>query len=449
MKTPLTLLILVILFLVGCGPAADKKDAADGPPKVRVATIQPQRKTLVRRTEQPGQIEAFEEAPLVAKLAGYVRRIHVDIGDEVTGPTFDKEGHVIKEGQVLAELAIPELEEELNQKKSLVTQAEAEVRQATAAVKVAEANKVSFAAQVAEAEAAKERVEGRYKRWNSEFVRLTALADSGSVSRKVADETESEFRAAAAARQETLARIRSAEAQLRQSEAGIEKAQADEDAAKAKQEVAEADHKRTAALLTYATIRAPFSGTVAARNIDTGHLVQPGSGGQAAKPLFVVVQTERLRIFVDVPEGDSVLTTRGSEAQLRIPALAGREFKGMVTRTAWVLNPTTRTLRTEIDVDNKDGMLRPGMYAYADLKVAEHENALSLPKTAIMTQGSQTSCWTVDAAGKVTRTSLTIGIRSGPDVEVLSGLSGSEEVIGVNPAAFREGQEVEIAMPAK
>lgn len=447
MKTSSTLVLLFALF-AGCVPSTDKKEA-DGPPKVRVATIHPERKTLIRRTEQPGQIEAFEEAPLVAKLAGYVRKLHVDIGDEVTGPKFDEDGKIVEEGQVLAELSIPELEEELNQKQSLVTQAQAEVRQAAAAVKVAEASKVSFAAQVAEAEAAKERVEGRYKRWNSEFTRLTALADSGSVSRKVADESENEFRAADAARQETLAKIRSAEAQLGQSEASIEKAEADQDAAKAKQQVAQADQKRTAALLTYATIRAPFSGTIAARNIDTGHLVQPGSGGQAAKPLFVVVQTERLRIFVDVPEGDSVLATRGSEARLRIPALAGREFKGVVARTAWVLNPTTRTLRTEIDVDNKDGTLRPGMYAYADLKVAEHKDVISLPKTAIMTQGSQTSCWTVDAGGKIVRTSLTLGIRSGPDVEVLKGLTGDEEVVGVNPAAFREGQEVEIAKAAK
>lgn len=438
----------ILLAILGCSHVADKH-AADGPAKVRVATIHAQRKTLVRRTEQPGQIEAFEEAPLVAKVAGYVRRLHVDIGDDVTGPKFDDQGVVVEEGQVLAELFIPELEEELNQKQSLVTQAEAEVRQAAAALKVAQASKTSFEALVAEAEAGKERVEARYKRWNSEFTRLTALADSGSVSRKVADESENEFRAADAARQEVLAKIRSAEAQLGQSEAVIEKAQADQDAATAKLQVAKAEHKRIAALLSYATIRAPFSGTVSARNVDTGHLVQPGGAGSSAKPLFVVVQTGKVRIFIDVPEGDAVLTRRGSQARLRIPALSGREFEGVVTRTSWVLNPMTRTLRTEIDVDNEDGSLRPGMYAYADLKVAERQDALSLPKTAIMTQGGQHSCWTVDDAGKIVRTSLTLGILAGTDVEVLSGISGDEDVIGVNPAAFREGQEVEIAEPAK
>lgn len=437
---------ILLLALVGCRQGADK-NAADGPPRTRVATIHPEKKTLVRRTEQPGQIEAFEETPLVAKVAGYVRSVLVDIGDEVQGPTFDDEGNVKEEGQILAELAIPELEEELKQKVSLVTQAAAEVRQAEAALKVAKANKVSFEAQVAEAEAALDRVEARYKRWNSEFVRLTALADSGSVSRKVADETESEFRAADAARKETHAKIRSATAQLGQSEASIEKAQADLDATEAKQHVAEADQERTAALLRYSHIRAPYDGKVSARNVHTGHFVQP-AGSPAAKPLLVVVRTERVRIFVDVPEGDAALVTPGSEAKLRVAALSGGDFTGLVKRTAWVLNPTTRTLRTEIDVDNKEGKLRPGMYAYADLKVAEHKEALSLPKTAIMTQGNQHSCWTVEA-GKVVRTSLTLSLRSGPDVEVLSGLLDDAEVIGINPAAFREGQEVEITKPAK
>lgn len=438
-------LLASLFLLVGCGPAADKL-ADSGASKIRVATIHPEKKTLIRRTVQPGQIEAFEEAPLVAKVAGYVRKMNVDIGDEVGGPTFDENGTLITEGQALAELYIPELDEELKQKEALVENAKAEVKQSEAALKVANANQVAYAAQLAEAEASVDRVEARYKRWNSEFTRLTSLADSGSVSRKLADETENEYRAADAARKETQARIRSATAQLGQSEAGIEKAQADKEAVAAKQQVAEAERDRVKALSEYATIRAPFSGVISARNVHTGHFVQPSASGPS-KPLLVVVQTDRVRIFVDVPEEDAVLTEPGCEAKVRVPSLGGREFSGVVKRTSWVLNPANRTLRTEIDVDNKDGTLRPGMYAYADLKVAERESALSLPKTAIMTQGTKHSCWTVDADGKIVRAPVTLGIKTGPDVEILSGLSGSEDVIGVNPAAFREGQEVEIAKP--
>jgi HlyD family secretion protein len=442
--------LLIFLFLLGCGPASDKNGAENGAngeaARIRVATIHPERKTLIRRTEQPGQIEAFEETPLVAKEAGYVRAVHVDIGDSVQGPTFDDKGNVV-EGQVLADLWIPEVEEGWKEKVALVTQAEAEVKQAAAAVKVAQANRTSFEALAAEATAALDRVQARYDRWNSEFTRMTSLAAAGSVSRKVAVEAEDEFRAADAARKEAQARIRSAEAQLGQSEAAIEKAEADEEAAAARLKVAEAERDLAAALRKYAVIRAPFSGTIAERNVHTGHFVQPATGN--GKPLLVVVQTETVRIFVDVPEEDAVLVEEGGEAKLRVPSMGNQEFPGVVTRTSWVLNPANRTLRTEIDVENKDGKLRPGMYAYADLKVAERKDVFALPKSAIMTQGSQHSCWTIDPAGKIVRTPLTLGIRSGPDVEVVSGLSGEEEVIGVNPAAFREGQEVEITKPAK
>jgi hypothetical protein len=116
-----------------------------------------------------------------------------------------------------------------------------------------------------------------------------------------------------------------------------------------------------------------------------------------------------------------------------------------VTRTAWNLDATSRTLRTEVDLSNEDGKLRPGMYATARLKVAERSNALTLPKTAVMTVDGKSFCHTIDADGRVVRTSIETGIRAGDEVEIVSGLAGDEQVIGVNAAAFREGQQVEIA----
>jgi RND family efflux transporter MFP subunit len=422
-------------------------EIAGAAPVARVSTVYPVRQTLVRRTEQPGQIAAFEETPLFAKVTGYVKRVQADIGDRVTGPRFDESGHLSAAGQVLAEISIPELEEELHQKQALVAQSEAEIQQAVAAVKVAQATAASAQAQVTEAQAVIERSQADYERWKSELARMTELAEKGAVTRKLVDETESNFRSADSTRNETAAKIKSARALLAVSQAQIEKADADLAASKAKLQVARADEQRLQALCGYAVIRAPYDGIVTTRNIDTGHLVQSGVGN-AGKPLLIVVRTDIVRIFVDVPEADAILTEPQGEALVRVPSLSAETFRGMVTRTAWVLNSGTRTLRTEIDIDNPDGKLRPGMYVHADLKVAERKDVLAIPRSAVLTQEHRASCLCVDPTGKVLRVPLVLGIQSGNDVEVVSGLTGEENVIALNVGSFREGQQVEIIQAA-
>jgi RND family efflux transporter MFP subunit len=264
------------------------------------------------------------------------------------------------------------------------------------------------------------------------------------VTREVAEEKEKLFRAAESARKQTQARITSAKAAVAEKRALVEKADADLEAARKRLVAAEADLARVKALLTYTKIRAPYDGVVTARNVHTGHLVQPGVGS-GGKPLLVVVQTKVMRIFVDVPEIDARFVAPGSEAVVRFPSSPSEARTGTVTRTAWNLDAATRTLRTEIDLPNDDGKLRPGMYANARLKVAERTDALSLPKTAVMTAEGKSSCYAIDGDGHVVRTPIEIGLRTDDDVEIVSGLAGDEQVIGLNTSAFREGQLVEIA----
>ncbi len=412
---------------------------------VRVTPVQPTREALVRFTEQPGQIAALESTPIYAKLSGFVRRVHVDIGDQVTGPVYE-DGVLVKAGQTLAEIDMPELTKELAQKKALVQQAKAEVKQAEAAVRVAKASHASAAADVKEAGAMVDRVAADRDRWESELARITDLAARQAVTNKLVDETQSKFRAAAASGQEISAKIESAEARLNEAQAQIEKAEADVDAAAAKRDVAVADEERIAALLNYTSVYAPFDGVVAARHVDAGHLVS--MAGAAREPLFVVVSTDTMRIFVDVPEVDAVLLQPGAEAHLRVASLGNVEFQGVVTRTTWVLDQATRTLRTEIDVANPEKRLRPGMYVYARLKVAESKDALVIPKTALMSSAGQSFCWIVQADGALVKQPIQTGIEVAGKVEVLAGLSEQQRIIGVNPAAFREGQRVEIATPS-
>ena len=192
--------------------------------------------------------------------------------------------------------------------------------------------------------------------------------------------------------------------------------------------------------------QAPYDGVVTTRNVHTGHLVQPGVGS-GGKPLLAVVQTRVMRIFVDVPEIDAPFMSEGSEAQVRISSSPSEPRKGTITRTSWILDSGSRTLRAEVDLPNEDQKLRPGMYAYARLKVAERKDALSLPKSAVMPAGEKSYCYTIDDDGLVAKTPLETGIRAGDDVEIVSGLSEDQQVIGVNVTAFHEGQKVQVAEP--
>jgi RND family efflux transporter MFP subunit len=208
-----------------------------------------------------------------------------------------------------------------------------------------------------------------------------------------------------------------------------------------------ADEERVAALLNYTTLYAPFAGVISARNVDTGHLV--GGNGQSQMPLLIVVRPETVRVFVNVPEVDAVFIEPDAEALLRVPALAAEEFAGTVTRTTWALDEATRTLRTEIDVPNTDRRLRPGMYAYVKLKVAERNNALTIPQSAILASAGASYVWRVETDGTLIKQPIKTGLAAGGKVEVLAGLSDQQSLVGVNPAAFREGQKVEIAPAAK
>lgn len=415
-------------------PGAEGAAAAAG--AIRVAVVKPARKTLIRRVEQPGEIQAIEQTPLHAKVTGYIQTVHVDIGDRV------------ESGQLLAEISIPEYEQELKQKVALDAQAKAETSQAKAAIKVAQAALRSAEALAQEAEAAVERVAAEHARATSEFERVSQLFADKAVTQKILEEAKAAQRAAAAAQSEAQARITSAQAIVAEKSAAVEQAEADAEAIAAKEEVANADRERIQAIHVYTRITAPFAGVVTERLIDTGHFVQPGKSN-GDKPLLVVARLDRVRVFVDVPEAEAGLVTVGCEANIRIPA-SGTTIQGQVSRTAWKLDPTSRTLRAAIDLENAAGKLRAGQYVIADLKLAERKDALALPKTAIIVKDQQAACLVVNAQNTIVRVPVVVGIRAGDDVEVASGLTGDEQVIPTNVAAYREGQAVEIiAAPTK
>jgi RND family efflux transporter MFP subunit len=434
------ILDLLLLCLGGCQdqtsaqskpPGAESSAAAqsDEPP-ARVTVIKPQRKTLERRCEQPGEIAAYEETPIYAKVAGYVQSVNVDIGDK------------IKQGQTLAVLSVPELMEELKQKEALVIQANSQVAQANAAVEVAKAAVETADAKLTGAQASVARTAAEIERWKSESSRVNELADRSAVTRKVADETLERLRVAQGDKQEADAQVKSAQATVRQAQANLTAAGADVTAANARLAVAQADRDRTKAMTEYATIKAPYDGTVNQRLIHTGHYVQPATTGRD-QPLLVVLHSDVVRVVVYVPESDAGFAKQDEPATIRIQALENKQFDGVVKRVASALDPTTRTLRTEVELDNSAGQLVPGMYCYVSIVVAKRPDALVIPTTAVLADQGKQYCLTV-ADGRITRTPIEIGLRTANEVEVKSGLTGNEDLIPKNPASLHVGQRAEI-----
>jgi RND family efflux transporter MFP subunit len=424
----------------GCDTAADAEAAIGAAPLAggavdRVTAGKPQRKTLELRTMQPARIAAFEQTPLHSKLAGYVQQVHVDIGDRV------------KKDSPLVILAIPELHDELAQKQALVAQAEAEVQQAQSNAEASQAAAETARAKIAEARAVIGRATGEYERAAGEYGRMKKLAENGSVTEKLVDEMLNQQRAAESSRDAALAAVSSAEAAAREAEANVRKAEADAATAAARLKVAQADMKRAETMLAYMEIRAPFDGVVTSRSVDTGHFVQPASGN-AARPLLVVAHTDKVRVFVDVPEMEAGFVDTGDQVTLRVQALNGKELEAPVKRTSWSLDEMNRSLRTEVDLDNADAELRAGMYAVASILLEQRENALVLPVTAVVRTGNGTRCCAVENDKIVFRT-VELGLRSGQEVQILRGLDETSTVVLTRAEALTEGQTVELLAPQK
>jgi multidrug efflux pump subunit AcrA (membrane-fusion protein) len=435
--------VAAVVAAVGCNRPQSSGPAAGASPEapVAVVVVSPVKKTLQTAVEQPASVHPFEVTTVVAKLAGYVKDVKVDIGD------------VVEPGTPLAELDIPELVQEAEQKKALVTLAGAEKEQAKQSLEVAKARVTAAQAVEAEVAASLSRAQADYERWASEYARTEKLVKDKVLDPQILDETKRQFRSAEAMKQEATAKGMSAAAAVVEAKAMAVRADADVAAADAKLGVASADANRVAALLGYTHIRAPFAGIVTLRTVHPGHFLQPSSG-MRVEPIFTVARVDKLRVVLDVPESATPQAKVGAAATVRVPALANREYPGTVSRTAGVLSPETRTMRVEVDVTNSDGALKPGMYATARI-AATLPDVTELPATAILFADETAYAFRV-IDGKVSKVVVRVGRADGAAYEVLgcrpaSGaarewtpLSLSDSLVAGHLGALADGQPVTI-----
>jgi RND family efflux transporter MFP subunit len=320
----------------------------------------------------PGTTAAFAAANIYARATGYISRRNIDIGDHV------------KQGELLAELAVPELDDQISQN-------EATLAQLKAAVQQAEANKT-----LAEATWGRDKPllrDGWVTGHQGDIDLQTVKADEAAVN--VAQQNVTA--------QEHLLKV------LRQNRA-------------------------------YALVVAPFDGVITQRNVDVGALVQ--SNENTGTFMFEIMQRNVIRVRVYVPQDAAFGVAPGVDAIVRVPELPDREFPGKVTRIADALQSGTRTLLTEIDIPNPDGALPPGIYCSVELKVPRKTPSFTIPAEALLfnRNGLQAA---VVKDGKAEIRTVRVARDLGTRVEVDAGLRAGERVILNPPVTLVNGSKVQ------
>ncbi len=372
--------LAVITASTGCNkpPASPSTSAAATGPTISI--VKPEKRPVTRVIEQPGSVQAFEETVLYPKIPGYVLAIAADPA-KAKRPEHDRLidiGSRVAINQDLVELKVPELKEEFEQKKVLVVLSKREQEQSEKALAASESAVAAANAHVTETKAGLARAQALYDRWKSESDRVNRLVTGGVIDTQTRDETLNQFRAAEATRSEAMAKVSSSEAAVAKAEADRDKAKADVAAAAARVDVANAEVRRVKALLDYTVVKAPYAGVITRRSVNTGdYVMADGKHG-----LFAVAKLDPVRIVVGVPESEAGLVEEGQSVRVTLPTSVGSPSPGKVVRTSWSLEPGSRTLRTEVDLPNPDGKLRPGMYVSAKLTL-EMPSEWSVPAAAI------------------------------------------------------------------
>ena len=199
--------------------------------------------------------------------------------------------------------------------------------------------------------------------------------------------------------------------------------------------------RRLGDLARFSRITAPFAGTVTSRTVDRGALVTEGN----ATPMFTLVATDPVRIFLDVPQSVAASIKPGTDAIVSAREYAGRVFNGKVTRSAGALDPALHTMTTEIQVPNTDSALIPGMYVQATITLSVPHRVVEIPATALYNDALGIRVALVDTAQKIRFVPITIERDTGATLQISAGLTGDERILKIAVPALAEGDVVEVA----
>ncbi|HLJ91217.1 MAG TPA: efflux RND transporter periplasmic adaptor subunit [Candidatus Angelobacter sp.] len=363
--------------------------SASSPTAPHAAVAKVARETIASTLSIAGEFLPYQEVELHAKVAGYIRKINVDIGDHV---------HT---GQVMAILEVPELKAQVQQADAEVRHSGDEIDRADQEVKRAKANYIAV---------------------HAAYLRLKQAGEQrpGLIAEQELDDA--------------LAKDGSAEAQM-------EAAKSASSAAKQQLDVSKASREHYSAMSDYSRIIAPFDGVVTWRYADTGALIQAGTSNESSMPVVKLAQIDVLRLRIPVPESLASSVREGEPAEIRVQA-TGKVLHGKVTRFTNSLDRSTRSMQVEVDLPNPGYELSPGMYANVSLRVQNQPNALTIPVQALKKTATKNLVLIVNSEDRVEQREITLGIEDPDRVQVLSGLNESDRVIVGNLASFQPGQKV-------
>ena len=381
--------------LVSCS-SGETQAKGPAPSGVTVGVIKVGIKSLQRQLTVSSELVPFQQIDVYAKESGYVMKLDVDYGSRV------------KKDQVMAVLEIPELQ--------------AQLRQDDAATKSADE-------QVMHAEKELNRMEAAHQPLHLEADRLSTVSKSrpGLVAQQEVDDAQGKDLASEAQVEASKSQLATAQAQLVQAQAKTEHDQV---------------------LFDYSKITAPFAGVVTQRYANLGTLMQAGtSNSTQAIPLVQLSEDDVYRLVIPVPESYVRFIHIGDPVGVEIPSL-GKTFPGKVKRFSVDVKEDTRTMHTEVDVENPNRVFYPGMYANATIALERNDHAISVPLQAVDHNGDSTTVFVVDASNKIESRPVTLGIQTDTDGEVVSGLKVGEMIVVSDRSNLKPGEMVKPQMSA-
>ena len=387
-----TIIAFAAIAQIACVSTSEDTVKARSERRPTVAVVRAERRDLASGAELAAEFRPYQEVDLHAKVAGYLKSIHVDVGDRV------------RQGQLIAVLEVPEYGEEL--------------AQASATAKRSELDVVRAQSEVTRAQTALDLRKLSYERLLG-----VSKTKPGLIAQHEIDTAASRFREAEAEIQTAKAALAATQQQVAVTSAG---------------------RSRISTMIGYLRITAPFSGVITKRYADAGAMIQAGTASQTqAMPVVRLSQTDTLRLVLPVPESLIPRVHLGSAVEVRVDALK-RVFQGKVSRFTGRLDSATRTMETEVDLKNPGGVILPGMYGYASIQIDSREKAVAVPVQAVAGHGTQPTVLVVNGDLKLEERKITLGLETPDLVEVTKGLADSEMVVVGNRTGLKTGLRVDV-----
>jgi RND family efflux transporter MFP subunit len=357
-------------------------------PSAKVATAM--RGDIAHTLSLAGQFQPYQVVDVHPKVTGFMVKINVDIGDRV------------HKGQTLAMLEVPELNAQLKGTVFEVERAKDDLLRSQHEIK---------------------RAEAIHSALHADYERLlqASKAQPGLIAQQELDDAESKDLS---------------------SESQVDAAKADAAGAQQHAEVAHTDKDRVQALQNYTNVVAPLDGVIVWRYADTGALIQSGTNSNEQDiPIVRLSQSGLLRLRMPIPENDVQFVHIGDPMQIRVDAI-GRSFTGKIVRFTRDVNFETRTMETEIDVENSDLSISPGMYANTEMQLARAANVTTIPVEALVLKGNRETVLVLDSSNRIHVRTVEVGLQGSKLAEIKSGLEAGDRVVLGGQENYSEGEQV-------